>query len=128
MSKVRQKNTPQEITVRKALWVLGFRYRTNVRTLPGSPDIVIKKYKAAIFVHGCFWHGHDCKLYSVPKSNSEFWLEKIAKNKARDLHKEKNLVDLGWNVLTVWQCELKKSFFVETINRVESQIKNFLLA
>ena len=86
----------------------------NVRRLPGSPDIVMPKYRTVIFVHGCFWHGHKgCKNYTVPKSNTEFWVEKVARNKARDQEVWRQLEAKGWNVIIVWECELKKAMLEE---------------
>lgn len=111
MSKIRSKNTRPEMILRKALFARGFRYRVNDRKLPGTPDIVLSKYRIVIFVHGCFWHGHEgCKYASIPKTNTEFWVEKIATNKKRDkIHTEK-LIAQGWNVLTVWECDIRHNF------------------
>lgn len=109
MSKVPQKGTKPEYIVRKFLFSNGFRYRVNVKKLPGSPDIVLPKYKTVIFVHGCFWHGHSCKYANLPVTNYDFWYDKIEKNKERDASKNQLLKDLGWNVFIVWQCELKNT-------------------
>lgn len=106
MSKVTGKETKPEITVRKYLFSKGFRFRKNVKTLPGSPDIVLPKYKTVVFVHGCFWHGHNCRKGRLPGTNHEFWVDKIAKNTERDNRKISELTDLGWKVLVVWDCEL----------------------
>ena len=95
--------------VRKFLFSKGMRYRKNVKTLQGKPDIVLKKYKTVVFVNGCFWHGHEnCKYFVMPKSNTEYWREKISRNVARDSVAYKTLTELGWNVIIVWECELKK--------------------
>ena len=109
MGRIRGKNTKPEILVRKALHKAGFRFRIHDRRLPGSPDIVLPKYRTVVFVHGCFWHGHDeCKCFCVPKTNGEFWKKKIDGNRERD---EKNRVLLerkGWRIIVVWECELQK--------------------
>ncbi len=107
MASVKQKDTKQEITVRKYLFSKGFRFRKNDKRLPGSPDIVLPKYKVAIFVHGCFWHGHECRAGRLPSSNNEFWEKKIDRNKERDKQNKKQLEVLGWKVIVIWQCELK---------------------
>ncbi len=108
MRAVKARDTGPEICLRKALFALGFRYRLNVKNLPGKPDIVFPKHRAVIFVHGCFWHGHHCKRgRRTPKTNADYWREKIARNKARDEKNAAALKDLGWRVITVWECELK---------------------
>jgi len=107
MSKIKNKDTDIELKVRKWLFAKGFRYRVNVRKLPGTPDIVLKKYNCVIFINGCFWHGHDCKDGHLPKSNTEFWEKKIGSNKARDLKNVEALQKEGWRVITIWECELK---------------------
>lgn len=107
MSHIRCKNTKPEVVVRKALWKMGFRYRINVMSLPGKPDIVFPKYKSIIFVNGCFWHGHTgCKKYQIPETNKNFWKEKIEANIARDIEHISCLENAGWTVITVWECEL----------------------
>lgn len=106
MQAVHSKNTKPEIIVRKLLHALGFRFRLHVKTLPGTPDIVLPKYKAVIFVHGCFWHGHSCKRGALPKSNIEFWQNKIKGNMLRDVSHIARLKDQGWRVLIVWECAL----------------------
>ena len=106
MSKVSRRNTLQEVLVRKYLFSNGFRFRNNYTKLPGSPDIVLPKYNIAIFVHGCFWHGHRCKAARLPKSNIEFWNIKIETNKKRDRRKSGEVRKLGWRVITIWQCKL----------------------
>ena len=111
MSCIKGKNTKPEELVRKFLFANGFRYRKNDKRLPGSPDIVLPKYKTVIFVNGCFWHGHEgCKYFVWPKSNKEFWENKIKANIERDNKKINQLVERGWKVITVWECELKKDF------------------
>lgn len=107
MSKIRSKGTKPEIKLRKALFARGFRYRTNDKRLPGTPDIVLPKYGTVIFVNGCFWHHHPgCKIATTPKSNTEFWQNKIKRNRQRDLENYWKLGELGWEVIVVWECEL----------------------
>ena len=107
MRSVKSKDTAPEIRLRKAIFALGYRYRLNATGLPGKPDLVFPKYRTVIFVHGCFWHGHHCKRgRRIPKSNSEYWKDKIGKNRARDKKNEKALRSLGWRVITVWECEI----------------------
>lgn len=109
MQRVKRKDTPQELIVRRMLYGMGYRYRVNVKGLPGSPDIVFKSSKKAIFVHGCFWHRHGCYLATTPKTGQDFWLPKFTRNVERDRRNEQALKDLGWAVLTVWQCELENT-------------------
>ena len=109
MSQIRSTNSKPEILVRKYLFAKGLRYRKNVKKLPGKPDIVLKKYKTVVFVNGCFWHGHEnCKYFVMPKSNTAYWQEKIHKNIERDTITYQALTQLGWNVIIVWECDLKK--------------------
>ncbi|WP_214072636.1 DNA mismatch endonuclease Vsr [Mucilaginibacter sp. dw_454] len=109
MSRIRGKDTGPEIVVRKFLFAKGFRYRLYDKRLPGKPDIVLPKYKTVIFIHGCFWHGHqDCRYFTVPKSNTEWWLNKIHKNQQNDLNALSLLQAQGYKVITVWGCQLKK--------------------
>lgn len=105
MSRIRSKDTKPEMLVRKYLFSQGFRYRLHDKKLPGKPDIVLPKYKTVIFVHGCFWHGHaNCKYYVVPKTRTDWWLEKINKNLANDKKAIKELKKAGWRVINVWEC------------------------
>ena len=123
MAKVKQKNTGPEQVVRKFLFSKGFRYRKNVKSLPGSPDIVLVKYKTVIFVHGCFWHGHTCKAGHLPSSNLFYWRKKIEENMIRDEKKIELLKSLNWNVIIVCQCELKNIKIREfTLNNLVSQL------
>lgn len=122
MAAIKGANTKPEELVRKYLFSKGFRYRKNVRSLPGSPDVVLPKYKTVIFVNGCFWHMHDCKWFKWPKSNADFWREKITKNVERDARNKEALEKDGWQVLTVWECELKKNF-EDTMSKAVSAIK-----
>ena len=124
MSHNRAKNTGPELNLRHALWHQGFRYRINDKRLPGRPDIVLPKYRTVIFVHGCFWHGHkDCKYYTVPKTNTEFWVAKVARNQERDQEVWRQLEAKGWYVIIIWECQLKKAVLNETINRVAEEIR-----
>ena len=107
MSGIRSKDTRPEIIVRQALYHAGFRFRLHRKDLPGKPDIVLPKYHAVIFVHGCFWHGHNCHYCKIPKTRTEFWLDKINANAARDLRNVEALRASGWTVLTVWECEIR---------------------
>ena len=103
---------------------MGFRYRINARDLPGTPDIVLPKYRTAIFVNGCFWHGHqNCKYAQVPKSNTDFWTAKIERNRVRDDEQFRQLEALQWNVAVIWECELKKDKIKDTITKLESFIR-----
>ena len=108
MSGIRAKNTNPELLLRSALHKSGFRFRIHVSSLPGTPDIVLPKYLAVIIVNGCFWHGHDCSFFKVPKTNSDFWLKKIEGNRQRDHTNKALLEQLGWRSLTVWECATRK--------------------
>lgn len=124
MSRIKGKNTKPEEIVRKYLFSKGFRYRKNDKKLPGTPDIVLPKYKTVIFVNGCFWHGHkDCRYFVIPKTNTDFWLNKINTNIERDKHKQEALKELGWNVIVVWECELKKQSRDITLNSIANLLK-----
>ena len=123
MSHIRSKNTKPEEKVRKYLFSKGFRYRKNVRTLPGCPDIVLQKNKTVIFVNGCFWHKHDCPRFVWPSSNEDYWIPKIQRNVERDEMNTRHLMSLGWNVLVVWECQLKKKAFEHTMSQLESDIR-----
>ena len=124
MSCIKGKNTKPEEIVRKTLFAKGFRYRKNDSRLPGTPDIVLPKYKTVIFVNGCFWHGHkECKYYVVPKSNTEFWVNKITSNIKRDVIKATQLQELGWRVITIWECELKKDKREQTLENIINTIR-----
>ena len=110
MSRIRSKDTRPELLVRRFLHKNGFRYRLHVKALPGKPDIVLPKYKTVIFIHGCFWHGHEgCKYYVVQKTRTEWWLNKIGNNINKDANAENLLLAAGWKVIKVWECELKKA-------------------
>ena len=108
MASIHGKDTKPEMLVRKFLFGRGFRYRLNHPRLPGHPDIVLRKYRTVIFVNGCFWHGHqDCGNYSLPKTNTEYWEEKIRRNRLRDVDVQRRLATMGWHCITVWECQLK---------------------
>ena len=108
MSAIKSKNTKPEITVRKLLHSMGYRFRIHSKNLPGSPDIVLPKYKTVIFVHGCFWHRHEnCKYSSTPKTRKEFWENKFNDNKRRDQKIQKEIIDLGWKFFIIWECETR---------------------
>lgn len=128
MSQIRGKNTKPEELVRKYLFSQGFRYRKNDPRLPGKPDIVLPKYKTVIFVNGCFWHGHDgCRYFIWPKNNAEFWKAKISGNIQRDAQCVRLLKEQGWNVIVVWECELKKANREATLIGLEARLKQMLL-
>lgn len=123
MSRIKGENTKPEELVRKYLFSQGFRYRKNDKRLPGSPDIVLPKYKTVIFVNGCFWHGHEgCRYFVWPKSNEEFWKNKIETNIVRDKKKIAELETSGWKVIIVWECELKKQTQEKTLIRIKELI------
>ena len=112
MSAIKSKNTKPEITVRKLLHSMGYRFRLHKKDLPGSPDIVLPKYKTVIFVHGCFWHRHqNCKYASNPKTRKEFWEAKFRENINRDKKHQENLSSMGWKIIIVWECEIKDKDF-----------------
>ena len=124
MSKIKGKNTRPEIMVRKFLFSHGFRYRLNVKKLSGKPDIVLSKYRIVIFINGCFWHGHEgCKYFVVPKTRTEWWIDKIQKNKERDFKCEEELLGQNWRVITIWECELKPDKRAQTLEQVLYSIK-----
>ena len=138
MAAIRSKDTKPEMIVRRGLWKRGFRYRLNHKRLPGHPDLVLRKYRTCIFVNGCFWHGHksnliptpspkgeenlylltDSECCKIPKTNREFWMAKILRNKERDKEEQKKLASMGWHCSTVWECELKPSKREETLDSI----------
>ncbi len=122
MSRIKSSDTSQEVAVRSYLFRKGFRFRKNVKSLPGKPDIVLPKYKTVIFINGCFWHHHiGCQYATVPKTRTEYWTAKFARNISNDL-KNKELLELsGWKVITIWECALKKDF-VNTMNSLINQL------
>ena len=132
MAAIHSKDTKPEMIVRRGLWKRGFRYRLNHKRLPGHPDLVLRKYRTCIFVNGCFWHGHHINLQlddiqftienseccKIPKTNREFWVAKIRRNKERDKEEQKQLAAMGWHCITVWECELKPSKREETLESI----------
>ena len=123
MSAIRSKDTEPEVYLRKLLFSEGLRYRKNVRNLPGCPDMYLARYNTAIFVHGCYWHRHEgCKYATTPSSNSEYWQTKFHRNTENDKKHVQELNTLGWKVITIWECEIKKSFD-ETMSRVIGDLR-----
>lgn len=123
MSRIRGKNTKPEELVAKYLFSQGFRYRRNVKKLPGTPDIVMKKYKTVIFINGCFWHAHEgCKYFVLPDNNKEFWKENLFRNRERDFEEKVQLEKLGWKVITIWECQLKKDKIDETLENLKEKL------
>ena len=120
MARIRSKNTMPELAVRRAATELGYRYRLHAKHLPGKPDLVFPGRKGVVFVHGCFWHGHRCERAKLPSSNTDFWREKIGKNKLRDRRTKRRLTAEGWKVLTVWQCQIKNK------DRLAEKLTDFL--
>ena len=141
MSHIRSRDTKPELKVRRWLWTHGYRYRLNVKSVPGKPDIVMRKYRTAIFVNGCFWHGHDVELVvsseqlvvtssnccKIPQTNREFWVSKIRRNQERDQQNYKVLEENGWQVIVVWECELTASHLERTMREVEVRLHDFYL-
>ncbi len=124
MSKIRKIDTKPELIVRSFLFNQGLRFRKNVKSLPGCPDVVLPRYRTIIMVNGCFWHAHEgCKLNRLPKSRQDYWLPKINGNVARDEENRKKLSDLGWNVITIWECELKKEVCYDNLTKLIKKIK-----
>ena len=140
MSQIHSKDTTPEKRVRQWLWKHGYRYRLNVKGVPGKPDIVMRKYRTAIFVNGCFWHGHDVetrhgtslqiansKCCKIPKTNREFWVTKIQRNQERDQQNYKVLEENGWQVIVLWECQLKPKKLEQTMLQVEIRLHDFYL-
>ena len=143
MSHIRSRNTKPELKVRQWLWAHGYRYRLNVKSVPGKPDIVMRKYRTAIFVNGCFWHGHGvtaspvesekCKVESsrcckIPQTNRQFWVNKIRRNQERDKHNYQVLQESGWQVIVIWECQLKPKRIEQTMTEVELLLNEKLLS
>ena len=123
MSRIRSKDTKPELLVRKFLFSEGFRYTLHDKKLPGKPDLVFPKYGTVIFVHGCFWHGHEgCKYFVIPKTRTHWWIEKISRNKQLDEQNVKKLKAMGWRVLTVFECKLKPAKREKTLNRLATSL------
>jgi len=121
MAKVKAKNTKPEMKVRRALHAAGYRYRLHVKTLPGKPDLVLRKYGMVVFVHGCFWHWHGCKRSRMPSTNVEYWTKKINRNVQRGAEVQRQLIELGWKVVTIWECSIEDGIAValETLQLVK---------
>ena len=129
MSHIRSRNTKPEKLVRQWLWRHGYRYRLNVKSVPGKPDIVMRRYRTAIFVNGCFWHGHDgCDKFKIPQTNVEFWQNKINRNRERDQQNYQVLHNNGWQVIVVWECQLTPKHIEETMLQVELLLNEHFLA
>ncbi|MBQ7690190.1 MAG: DNA mismatch endonuclease Vsr [Muribaculaceae bacterium] len=127
MSSIHSRDTRPELVVRRCLWRHGFRYRLCDKTLPGRPDIVLRKWNTVIFVNGCFWHGHDCGAFRLPRTNSDFWRAKIARNRQRDSASAARLQRLGFNVITVWECELKPAVMHKTLESLVVTLSRIVL-
>lgn len=127
MQNIRSTDTTPEVFVRKKLFAAGFRYRKHDKRYPGTPDIVLPKYRTVIFVHGCFWHmheGHPC--FVMPKSNTDYWIPKLDRNRKKDAENIRELESMGWNVIVVWECSLKKNVREDTISELIRQIRENL--
>ena len=128
MAAIRASSTKPEMIVRKYLWGHGFRYRLNHKRLPGKPDIVLRKYRTCIFVNGCFWHKHEgCKYFVIPKTRTEFWLNKVNRNQERDIEVKKKLASMGWHSITIWECELKPNKKDATLQSLVYTLSKILL-
>ena len=139
MAAIHSKDTKPEMIVRRGLWKRGFRYRLNHKRLPGHPDLVLRKYRTCIFVNGCFWHGHGASLNEkgelvsdrccckIPKTNRDFWVAKIRRNKERDKEEQRKLAAMGWHCITVWECELKPSKREETLESIAFTLNHIWL-
>lgn len=127
MSQISGKDTKPEMMVRKFLHSNGFRYRLHVKDLPGKPDLVLPKYNSVIFVHGCFWHAHEgCKYFKMPKSNIDYWKNKLIGNKKRDEKNFKKLIDQNWNIITIWECELKSDKTKNTLLSLRNKLERLI--
>lgn len=125
MSRISGKNTRPEMMIRKFLHRNGFRYSLHSKDLPGKPDLVLPKYNTVIFVHGCFWHAHEnCKYFKIPKTRTLWWKEKLYANKERDEKHIQELEEMGWNIIVVWECKLKKDIFQESLEILSKEIRN----
>ena len=140
MSHIRSKATKPELKVRRWLWHHGYRYRLNVKSVPGKPDIVMRPYRTAIFVNGCFWHGHDVRIENsklkinnsacckIPSTNREFWVKKIQRNQERDRQNYRVLQENGWQVIVIWECQLKQALIEHTMHEVELLLNENMLS
>ncbi len=125
MSGIKAKNTKPELLIRKALFSKGFRYRLHDKKLTGKPDLVFPRYQAAVFINGCFWHGHDCHLFKWPSTRPEFWQDKITRNRRRDAEVYGMLAEQGWRILTIWECALKGRTRLD-FNRMVADIERWI--
>lgn len=125
MSGIRGKNTKPELLIRKAIFNRGYRYRLHTKALPGKPDIVFPKFRAVIFVHGCFWHLHECHLFKWPSTRPEFWKNKLEGNRERDERKQKAITELGWRILVIWECALKGKGKLD-LDTITDRVETFL--
>lgn len=123
MARIRGRDTRPELIVRRYLYSRGYRYRKNVKGLPGTPDIVLRKHRVAVFIHGCFWHGHETHQ-RIPDTNRDFWQRKIERNKERDLRDKERLLAMGWSVVTIWECQLKPAVRARTLAALEYYINH----
>lgn len=126
MSRIRGRDTKPELVVRRWLWRQGFRYRLYVKTLPGRPDIVMRKWRTVVFVNGCFWHGHDCQKHR-PATNADFWREKIERNRERDARNQALLQAAGWHVIVIWECQLNAKNRAETLRELDVTLSRIVL-
>lgn len=128
MAAIHGKDTKPELLVRKFLFSRGFRYRLNHPRLPGHPDIVLRKYRTVIFVNGCFWHGHEnCRYFRLPKTNVDFWKNKIERNRERDKEEQHRLAEMGWHCVTVWECQLKPKVRAKTLESLAYTLNHIFL-
>ena len=127
MSRIRGRDTKPELLVRRFLWRKGYRYRLYDKRLPGRPDIIMRQRRTVIFVNGCFWHGHDCEKYRLPKTNTEFWQQKIERNRRRDISNRLALKMMGFNVITIWECELEPKRRQMTLRSLDRTLSRILL-
>ena len=127
MASIKSRDTKPELLIRRFLHAHGFRYRLHLRKLPGTPDIVLRKYKTVIFVNGCFWHKHDCGLYRMPTTRSKFWADKIERNYNRDKKQQADLKKAGWNIIKIWECQLKPKKRQQTLESLLFTLNHILL-
>ncbi len=123
MSRIRSKNTKPELMVRKFLFASGFRYRLHDKSLPGKPDIILPKYRIVIFIHGCFWHGHEaCKYFVIPKTRTEWWMNKILRNRGKDADNLSKLSESGWRIITIFECELRRETIIKSLSNLIDEL------
>lgn len=128
MAAIHSRDTKPELLVRRFLFSKGYRYRLNHPRLPGRPDIVLRKYRTCIFIHGCFWHGHDsCRHFRIPKTNTEFWTAKIKRNRERDIEVRAKLKSLGWHTIVIWECQLKPKQRQQTLSDLDYLLNSIYL-